>query len=322
MKRWSLLAFLLLAGCEVGCRPRGAGTGAAAWTAGFLVLPDRPYLAGFGLVGGDTIPEVRVSRDAPAVRKLSALPLHTPGCIREYANKTRRIFVSNPGCSRDFSKIPFDSESDYIPIVEVVDTNGRPVRDSAGDSLHFYGDIFSAACPAGRDSLGNPVHWRWLSPDGCSRGAPVGRWRNLPPGPRVGNGVIIADPIGRGMFGVCSREGVKGIDGEWTPSTEDVRTLESRLGDYLKSHLHDSLVGPLDDYRKQYGGFTRQGRRFIYVNAYFAPAHGSTFQSTPSSDEYWLRSPVIICDGGTSAFGIVYDVEAGTFEELEFNGYA
>jgi hypothetical protein len=322
--RWCLYLLIVAIGwAGAGCRARAPSPPASSsGSSGFLVLPDRGYLSRFGFVGGDTIPEVRVSRDAPAVRKLASQPLGTAGCIREFANRTRRIFVSTPACTRDYGKIPFDSESYYIPLVEVVDSAGRPVRDTAGDSLKFFGDLVSAVCPAGRDTLGNPVHWLWLSPDGCSRQAPVGRWRNLQPGPRVGNGVIIADAIGRGMFVVCSRARPGGIDGEWTPSVSDVEALESRLGDYFKSHMHDSLVGPLSDYRMQFGGFTRLGRHFIYVNAAYMPAHGSTYQSTPSNDDYWLRSPVIACDGGTSFFGIVYDVEAGTFQELEFNGYA
>lgn len=323
MTRRGLVLGLALAAL-LGCRSRtqAIADSPVGGDSGFLVLPDRDYLARYGLVAGDTLPERKVRSESLFVRELALAGKLATGCVRLFASGARRLFVAQPACGTDPTKLPYESLEVYAPVVRLLDTVGQVVRDSKGDSIRFLGDVFSAMCPAERDSMGVPRRWAAFSPDGCSRQAPVGRWRALPPGPQVGNGVIIANAIGRGMFDQCSRARPDGIDGEWTPTVTDIHALESRLGDYLSRYAGEKLLGPLTDYRRQYGGFTRAGRHFVYVNLFLHHPQGSRVESTPQSEDYWLRSPVLACDGGASFFGLVYDVKSHTFSELSFNGLA
>ena len=62
----------------------------------------------------------------------------------------------------------------------------------------------------------------------------------------------------------------------------------------------------------QYVGIKIKGKKFIYINAFA--------DSKPPTD--WKEKAVIICDGGESSWGVLYNVETGKFSELAFNGVA
>lgn len=65
----------------------------------------------------------------------------------------------------------------------------------------------------------------------------------------------------------------------------------------------------LATFLRQYAGFTRGGRRMIYLNAFGL-----------RDDPKWKSRAVVVCDGGPSFFGAVYDVQARRWSELSFNG--
>jgi hypothetical protein len=52
----------------------------------------------------------------------------------------------------------------------------------------------------------------------------------------------------------------------------------------------------------------------IYINA-FPLWRPETFQP-------WRTKPVLICDGGESVWGVLYDPVSKTFRDLAFNGNA
>jgi hypothetical protein len=114
----------------------------------------------------------------------------------------------------------------------------------------------------------------------------------------------------------CSREGPKVIGG-WTPSGEDLDGLEEHLPDLrlLRSDGHglgangDSIADPAHYYR-QYVGVVVGGKRYIYINAI----------SEVGLD--WKSGVQDICDGGTSAWGALYDPSTGEFSDLRTNGMA
>ena len=70
-----------------------------------------------------------------------------------------------------------------------------------------------------------------------------------------------------------------------------------------------------EGWTRQYVGIVRDGRRFIYGN--FFP------RWNPDDAEIarWRNRPVIVCDGGSSLFGVEYDVEAGRITHLGYNGF-
>jgi hypothetical protein len=61
---------------------------------------------------------------------------------------------------------------------------------------------------------------------------------------------------------------------------------------------------------RQYVGIVVGGRRLIYVNG---------FSAQPPL-EHWKTEPVIMCDGGEGAWGVLYDPAKRTFSGLAFNG--
>lgn len=118
------------------------------------------------------------------------------------------------------------------------------------------------------------------------------------------------------LFKQCSRI-VPVREGEfWLPTREQIDVLEDNLPKYLETVQFSSLGTQTRtrSYRGQHVGFVRAGTRYIYASYYDA--------------EFVKRFPklldgkvLIICDGGSSSWGIVYNPTTGKFTELELNGY-
>jgi hypothetical protein len=116
---------------------------------------------------------------------------------------------------------------------------------------------------------------------------------------------------GAALFKQCSRYTPVGVEKFWKPRPPQIAKLEKLLEPFLKSTPTSSLVDPsLTNFHRQYIGFDRKGKHYIYGNFY--PANlGEKDEAT---------QPIVVCDGGNSFWGVVYAVEAKTFQELLFNG--
>jgi hypothetical protein len=117
---------------------------------------------------------------------------------------------------------------------------------------------------------------------------------------------------------LCSRNGPK-VGGSWQPTEGDVELLESHLSRISKLKSEDGLVGihisKPSRYYRQYVGIVIGGRKLIYLNAF------STFDEKPPAD--WRERLVVgICDGGPSAWGVLYDPETKEFSQLSTNEIA
>lgn len=114
------------------------------------------------------------------------------------------------------------------------------------------------------------------------------------------------------LLGQCSRRAPSPGEAGWQPGAADIAALEAALPAALAADPHHStyLSRAPQGWRRQYVGIVRHGRRFIYGN-FFMRGLG---------DGTWQREPVIVCDGGTSFFGVDYDVETGRIVGLAFNG--
>ena len=119
----------------------------------------------------------------------------------------------------------------------------------------------------------------------------------------------------------CSR-GTPAIEGKWNPTQTDIASLEGNLGKIssLSSGgccLSGIRIHSPASYYRQYVGIIVNGRKMIYVNA-FSP---DTMNRRKGSDVgYWRKQIVIICDGGESAWGCIYDVQKNEFSSLAVNG--
>ena len=85
--------------------------------------------------------------------------------------------------------------------------------------------------------------------------------------------------------------------------------LEQRLGPYLD---HTQSAIRLELYNRQYVGFIKGGRRYIYGN-FFKTEYRAT---NPASE------PVVVCDGGDWFWSVIYSLDSKTFQEMQINGLA
>ena len=99
----------------------------------------------------------------------------------------------------------------------------------------------------------------------------------------------------------------------WTPSQEQVDKLDMKLPAYLKdqSKSHSKhLKIDLSKYKRQYFGYSLNGKKVIYVNAF---CH---------SFDYWKKTFVFVFDGGQCFFQATFDPEADKFLSFSVNGDA
>jgi len=125
--------------------------------------------------------------------------------------------------------------------------------------------------------------------------------------------VIFDAKTGRDLFVQCSRSAPTPAD-YWTPGPADIAKLESALPAALppvSNWRGKVLSNAPKGWLRQYVGFLRGGRRFIY---------GNFFPDAPDQRAGWRQAPVMVCDGGPAFFGVEFDADRGTITDLEFNG--
>jgi hypothetical protein len=106
------------------------------------------------------------------------------------------------------------------------------------------------------------------------------------------------------------------VDGLWIPSETDIQALESALPTYLQENADLFYRDPpvwerLDEYKRQYFGYNRDGKRFIYGN-FFCHDMGIDYKTILVEVE----------DGGECYFQFKYDADSGEFFDLMVNGEA
>ena len=119
---------------------------------------------------------------------------------------------------------------------------------------------------------------------------------------------ILRGASARPLFKQCSRSS-PAADGFWNPGARDVAPLEASFTSFWRAQKRPARTPPLARCYRQYAGFTRGGRRMIYLNALGT-----------CDDLQWKSRAVVVCDGGSSFFGAVYDVASRRWSTLSFNG--
>ena len=126
------------------------------------------------------------------------------------------------------------------------------------------------------------------------------------------------------LFQQCSRQAPKPDGAVWLPKDSAVRDLEQKLGHFFSRnlHLHELLIekqslatslGMNPDvvkYRGQFVGFERDGKRLIYAS-YLTRNLALSGQRGDNA--------IIFCDGGSAAWGIVYDLQRNELGEFDVN---
>ena len=116
----------------------------------------------------------------------------------------------------------------------------------------------------------------------------------------------------------CSRPNVAGVTGLWEPRKEAIQQLESdlphlaQLATAEKHGISESIGDPKIS-RRQYIGVVIGGQHYIYINAWAANAFAQ------GEDAGWQQKAAVVCDGGPSNWGALYDPLTGQFSELQGN---
>ncbi len=133
---------------------------------------------------------------------------------------------------------------------------------------------------------------------------------SVPTAIKAGQSWVVTRPVvAAQVLDTCSRDSPArqpgAVTGYWAPSRADIEALEGQL-----QQLADRVDQPGRSNR-QYVGFESAGRQLIYINAFPLPDH---------SDIDPAREAIRVCDGGRQFWGAVYDPQARTFSNVQFNG--
>jgi hypothetical protein len=110
-------------------------------------------------------------------------------------------------------------------------------------------------------------------------------------------------------------------EGAWTPAGEDIETLEGVLAPLLVAEIARGVQGGdkvyhLRDYHRQYVGMTKDGTRFIFVNALLTQDL-QTATGREGDPNMWKQQMVIRAPQfGCRSFVAVYNVEAKSFKNF------
>jgi len=136
------------------------------------------------------------------------------------------------------------------------------------------------------------------------------------------------------LFDQCSRSTPTPDGDVWVPSETEVSKLEADLIDHF-ANVQRTRIDLRDRdvrYRGQYVGFDRDGVEFIYAayvpnyydhQSYFLDLDLIPFIKENKNWFSWLREDraVLVCDGGSDFWGIVYDPATGEFTEYGDNAW-
>ena len=103
----------------------------------------------------------------------------------------------------------------------------------------------------------------------------------------------------------------------WTPTPEDIAQLEARLRPYLETAAPPEagvIVAKLESYKRQYIGYTRDGKKWILVNSFC--------EEFWRKDDDWRDRVELVYDGGPCFFKLHYEPSSSQFERLWINGEA
>ena len=134
---------------------------------------------------------------------------------------------------------------------------------------------------------------------------------------------ILKSDKGPEILRQCSRSTPKNVENYFDLTPVEIGDLENNFKKVLdiKStgccYSGIKLHG-LKKYAFQYIGLIINGEKYIYINA---------FQIESSDDltrfyKKWKTSPVIICDGGDSVWGVLFKLKNKKFSQLSINGVA
>jgi hypothetical protein len=123
----------------------------------------------------------------------------------------------------------------------------------------------------------------------------------------------------------CSRDSPRDYTDTWIPTTEQIRDMESKLGDISKLKAECCIQGETirnpERWYLQYVGLVWHGKKIIYISApdVDEPVYKLVVDGVVKGD--WRSIVIRVCDGGSS-WGVIYDSATHKFSNLSVNGVA
>jgi len=115
--------------------------------------------------------------------------------------------------------------------------------------------------------------------------------------------------------------------GRYTPPRHAVRVVERALRRVALDHVNGPpktsyyagyprlIHARLAEYRRQYYGFVSpEGHRCLFINLFIEQR-----EEVPGYVPFWLRSPVMVYDGGAAFWSIYYDLTTHNFYNFSHN---
>lgn len=139
----------------------------------------------------------------------------------------------------------------------------------------------------------------------------------------VGPSAVLTGAEAKKLFKQCSRPDPQGVEGYWNLDAKTAQEITAVFPTYLKTQklTPDDQQRDFSSYYRQYAGFLRKGRRWVYINAFAPTIEKGMRQPSPGQKPFnWKTQSVVACDGGRSFFGVEYEVGTRQFHELHFNG--
>jgi len=132
--------------------------------------------------------------------------------------------------------------------------------------------------------------------------------------------IIINSDNRKLMLNQCSREVPLNESGFWNLSNGDIQILENNFKKIIPLKVDGCCIEgkempDIKSYTVQYAGLIINGKKFIYMNAFYTPS-GMNIDK-----EYrdWKTTPVSVCDGGDDFWGGLFNIGNLEFSKLKAN---
>ena len=134
---------------------------------------------------------------------------------------------------------------------------------------------------------------------------------------------VIEATNGSKLLEQCSRSTPQNVTDFWNPSLEEVSTLHinfKRIRDIESTGCcyEGGKITSLKGFGFQYLGVVIDSKKFIYINAFRISRKGQLEYLY----ENWDSEPLVVCDGGMSFWGALFEINSLIFSDLSFNGIA
>jgi len=134
--------------------------------------------------------------------------------------------------------------------------------------------------------------------------------------------VIVDTSIGKKILHQCSRDNPGMVDSFWMPTKSNIDILEKNFNNILgiKSTgccINGKQVDSSKNFACQYLGVVIKGKRYIYINAFVI----EMLDHYKRNFKDLTKAPIVICDGGSSFWGALFNIDTKEFSDLNFNGF-